>query len=186
MHLLLMRHAPLCPRTVPDAAQRCYGRTDWPADEAGTARAVSALMNGQYEITHVESSPAVRCMTLARQFDSPVITNPLLQELDFGSWEGRRWDDIPRDDIDAWAQNVWHYRPGGGENAAELRKRVRRALQHWKQHTPANGSALVVTHAGFIRMLLAETGQIEEQSRWNHPVPYATPLPLHIDRDLIP
>ena len=41
-----------------------------------------------------------------------------LAELDFGHWEMQSWDGIPRAEVDAWAADVAHYRPGGGESVA--------------------------------------------------------------------
>ena len=61
-----------------------------------------------------------RCLELARELATPRkprVSDDLV-ELDFGAWEGTPWEAVPRDELNAWAADVWGYRPGGGESAA--------------------------------------------------------------------
>ena len=51
-----------------------------------------------------------------------------LREFDFGTWEGVRWDAIPRAELDAWAADFFHARPHGGESVHMLRERVETAI----------------------------------------------------------
>lgn len=69
---------------------------------------------------------------------------PSLRESDFGSWDGRLWSEIASHEIDAWAQNLAHTRPGGGESVAMLLDRVTQALRALPQQ------ALVVSHGGWM------------------------------------
>ena len=157
MRLLLLRHFPVLAEPG-----LCYGRLDLPAEERtlATLQTLTGLP--------VFSSPAHRCLQLAQTLHPDPAMWPELQELDFGSWEGLRWDDIERAQIDAWAANIWHYRAGGGESAAMLRERWRCAVQKWRESRLE--AAIVITHAGIIRMALAEQGLITEEARWNHPI----------------
>lgn len=70
--------------------------------------------------------------------------DPDLREVDFGSWDGLPWTDIPFDEVDAWASNLMHYAPGGGEPVEKLLARVSRCLAR----LPAQ--AMVVGHGGWI------------------------------------
>ena len=72
--------------------------------------------------------------------------------MDFGSWEELAWNDIPRDGLDAWADDPLHYRPGGAESPAELFQRVKR---FWLARCGLEGDQLWVTHAGPLRCFLA-------------------------------
>ncbi|MEW9898421.1 histidine phosphatase family protein [Chitinivorax sp. PXF-14] len=171
MRLILMRHPP-----VASGSGLCYGRLDLPCDSAAIDASVAALDG--WRGLPVYSSPAQRCLALAGRLAAPPIVWPSLQELDFGTWEGRRWDDIARSEIDAWAADIWHYRPGGGENAAMLRSRWHEAIAGWRLAAPE--AAIVVTHAGPIRMALAEAGQLGAAERWSAPIAHARPYILEL------
>ena len=82
-----------------------------------------------------------------------VILDPRLAEMHFGAWEMCEWDAIARYEIDEWAANLLDYRPGGGETVLEVAQRVHAFhadLRLWQCE-----SAILVCHAGTIRMLLA-------------------------------
>lgn len=163
MQLILMRHPP-----VLEGAGRCYGRLDLVADEQALPASLAALV--PYRGWPVYTSPAQRCRQLAEAFHPAPEVWPDLQELDFGRWEGMRWDDVPRTELDAWAADIWHYQPGGGESAAMLLARWESAVRGWQ----AQGleRVVVVTHAGVIRMALAQAGLIDEEVRWDWPIEY--------------
>jgi alpha-ribazole phosphatase len=76
-----------------------------------------------------------------------------LAEMDFGAWELRPWSEIPRADIDAWTADLLHYRPGGAENVLDVARRVQAFVADLRAP-----SALIVCHAGTIRLLTALHG----------------------------
>lgn len=164
MQLILLRHPP-----VLDGAGRCYGRFDLAADPAAIDASLCAL--APWAGWPVFTSPALRCLTLAQRLHPAPQVIPELQELDFGRWEGVRWDDVPRAELDAWATDIWYYRPGGGESAAMLLDRWQRLLARWQ--AAGLERAVVVSHAGVIRLALAEARLIAEAARWDWPVEYA-------------
>ena len=131
----------------------CHGRTEVPLadsfpDEAAAVRAcVEAALDGRAFSLH--SSPAGRCRRLAEVFGVPFAIDPRLQELDFGDWEGRAWDALPRAALDAWGDDFVRVGPPGGERFSDLAVRAEAAL------AALSGHAVVVTHAGVIRALLA-------------------------------
>jgi alpha-ribazole phosphatase len=135
--LYLVRH--LAPLVAPGI---CYGRTDLDA----VAGSVAGLPSG----VPVYSSPLRRCLALARTLGDTVIIDQRLAELDFGSWEMRRWDEIGRAEIDAWAADVVRYRPGGTESVFDMAGRVK----GFYDDLPP-GPAIVICHAGTIRLLTA-------------------------------
>lgn len=150
MRLYLIRHPqPLV------APQTCYGRSDLGVDAAELARVADALRGQLPPDAPLYSSPLQRCALLADQLTQhghpPPIRDARLAELFFGDWEMRSWSDIPRDEVDAWAADLLHYRPGGGENLLQAADRVRAFYQalRWSR----TGSAVVVCHAGTIRLL---------------------------------
>lgn len=166
MQLILMRHPP-----VLNTQGICYGRHDLQADPATIADCLAAL--APWRDWPVFSSPALRCRQLTEAFSSKAQYWLHLHELDFGRWEGLPWESIAREELDAWATDIWHYRPGGGENADMLRFRWEYVLACWREMGLVR--AVVITHAGMIRMALAESGLIAESERWIYPIEYGKP-----------
>jgi alpha-ribazole phosphatase len=147
--LFLVRH----PRPdVPEGL--CYGASDVPIDAAHLTELLDALPRRLPAAADLYSSPLSRCLRLARGlrdagFGEPTV-DPRLREMDFGRWEGRRWGDLPRVEIDAWRDDLERYVPPGGEPLTALAERAGafvRAL-------PSGRDAVVVTHAGVIQTLL--------------------------------
>ena len=101
------------------------------------------------------SSPLDRCASvaawIAMQWDAPLHIDADLSELDFGDWELRRWDDIERPMIDAWAADIEHGAPHGGESAAAVASRAQRWLARAGHGSPR--TIVAFTHAGVIRLL---------------------------------
>ena len=75
----------------------------------------------------VYSSPLSRCLRLAQGLQAAGFAEPVvdarLREMDFGRWEGRGWSEVPRDQIDAWRDDIVRYVPPGGESLASLAER---------------------------------------------------------------
>lgn len=148
MRLYLIRH--LAPQV---AAGVCYGRTDLEVDPALEAAALPALRAALPAPLPLFSSPLRRCVSLAQQLGGEIHFDARLAELDFGAWEMQRWDSIARAEVDAWAADVVHYRPGGGDNVIGMAQRISAFYEELiAAHLPA---AAVVCHAGAIRLLAA-------------------------------
>ena len=143
MRLHLIRHPkPLIEPGI------CYGQLDILAkiENSDLVRLRAELLPD----LPVWSSPLLRCRQLAEQLHRQPIFDARLAEMNFGEWEGRPWDEIPRHQLDAWADDVMGYAPPGGESPATVQ---RRALDFVAGlNVP---EAVIVTHAGVIRMLLA-------------------------------
>ena len=144
MDMILLRH------TKPAGAQGlCYGRTDLALGPCFAAHA-GRIVQDLPDVARIVTSPLSRCAALARVIGQArglaVDTDPRLTEMDFGAWEGVPWADIPRHELDAWAADLLHARPHGGESVADLRARVLPAL---RDH--AQAGTLVVTHHGVIK-----------------------------------
>lgn len=151
MKLWLVRHA----RPVV-ADPICYGRLDVEVDPAQTSELAMTLARQLPLGVHLRVSPRQRCAKLAQQLskarpDLIPHADPDLAEMDFGSWEGQRWDALGAPALDAWVQDFGHHRPGGGESVNEVMHRVGRALQQTRAEATATGQAVWLTHAGVIR-----------------------------------
>ena len=147
MPLTLLRH------TTPNHHQGlCYGRLDLDLADSFLVEARIALA-ALGKMTAIYSSPLSRCMRLAE-----VMEEPRLIEMDFGQWEGLPWSDLPREELDAWAEDFMHARPHGGESVAMLRERVLSALDDISKARSLD-AVLCVTHSGVIRAAMAGGAQ---------------------------
>ncbi|MCL1879284.1 MAG: alpha-ribazole phosphatase family protein [Actinomycetia bacterium] len=186
MRLYLIRHPqPLAAEGI------CYGRSDLDVAAADLQTCTAALRE-QLDVRAVErwiSSPLQRCSKLAvalsgavgaaveqgagqdagqappcSQDSYPVLLDERLLEMDFGSWEGMRWEDIDRRDFDCWAADYLHNAPPGGESLQAVVGRTQQLLQ--ELHDQPWQSVAVVAHAGVIRSILTELLDIPFPSTW--------------------
>lgn len=163
--LVLLRHT--APAIEPGI---CYGRLDLDLAEPGAEAEIAAALDAlPFQPVRIVTSPALRCRRLAEaaaaRFACPLAEEPRLWEMDFGSWEGRQWADIPRAELDAWAADFMQASPHGGETVAAMKARVRGALQAL---TAAPVPTLAVTHAGVLKTVAALNGK-EDPWRFSPP-----------------
>ncbi len=143
--ILVIRH------TRPDIrAGLCYGRLDVACEsgafENWTCREALALNSIVY------SSPSRRCHDLAlKAWPTFVCRDERLMEFDFGDWEGRHWDDIPREESAQWMADCFNQAPPGGERLTTMIGRVRSFIKDLPQKP---GPFVLFTHGGVIRLLL--------------------------------
>lgn len=163
MDIYLIRHT----QTAADSGL-CYGQSDialadsFPDEMTDLHQKLPEFD----EDCKVFSSPLTRCLQLAKTFSDAVTTDARLQELDFGAWEGKRFDDIDADALQHWSNNFVTAAPPNGENFEDLYQRTgsfwqellaTEAPAHAPRPRPAGEAeqVLVITHAGVIRALLA-------------------------------
>jgi alpha-ribazole phosphatase len=173
MHIYLIRHPPPI-----DADGLCYGRLEVKVEREAIIAAAESLSGRLSSQTlasaPIYSSPSSRCLGLAQHIASPRQPAPAddLIEMNFGLWQGLRWDAIAQDEIDAWAKDVWQYRPGGGESAEMVAVRWERWLQQVRQRH--DGDVVAVTHAGVIRVALARSGRIPDSLALEAHIPFGS------------
>jgi len=168
MDLYLIRHT----RTQA-APGVCYGASDVPL-AATHVEDCAAVARRLPEVQAVWSSPLARCRALAEAIALRSGVAPRfdarLAELDFGEWEGRRWDAIGRRQSDAWAEAVWRVAPPGGETYRALHARVGAALAQIRAGDVQ--CAALVAHAGPIRAALVHCLRWDEESFPETPLDY--------------
>lgn len=166
MRLILVRHAqPLVALGV------CYGAMDMPADSQATRQAAAKLAPSLSNGVQVIASPLKRCQQLAQSLedlrpDLPHQTDARLTEMNFGCFEGQRWDSISPQAMDAWTRDFWQHRFGGVESVAALMARV---ASVWDDARASGQPQVWITHAGVIRAatLLAQgVRRIDRAQDW--------------------
>ena len=167
--MIVMRHA------RPLREDICYGRSEVDVEPVASAlhRVIGALADQPIE--RIVSSPALRCLELARaiaqQLRRPLACDERLRELDFGAWEGRQWSDIEVRDgarYQAWVHDWKRTAPPGGETLDRLTLRAR----CWLARSRPTQGWLVVTHAGVIRALRVLIDGCSWESALAQPVRY--------------
>jgi alpha-ribazole phosphatase len=164
--IILVRH------TRPALAEGiCYGRMDlelaptWPQEfEQCLAQIPRASL--------ILSSPSSRCLRLAQALGSrdtaDIQIDERLLELNFGEWEGRAWDDIPREGIDEWVADPVDYAPGNGESLRTLWMRVLQLREVLLERL--SGTVVIVAHHGPLRALMAQAAGRPMESMLDHQI----------------
>ena len=152
MQVFLIRH----PRPLIEPGL-CYGRLDVDCEDPLPVAARLRLPPA----TTIISSPLRRARRLAEALDAQPSIDARLAEIDFGDWEGQRWDGIERAAIDAWAADVLNFTPPVGESVADLQRRAVACTLELAAELAADAPRVaLVTHAGVIRALLGHWRQL--------------------------
>lgn len=147
MEVFFIRHTtPLVDKGI------CYGQTDlelaptFPEEQRSVLNQLPAAFDAVY------SSPLKRCFRLATKLSGEkLLVDDRLKELDFGEWEMKPWESLPRGALDLWMADYVHNAPPGGESMLEMQVRV---LAWWKDLQSAGFQRIaVVTHGGIIRIM---------------------------------
>lgn len=159
--LFLVRHTP-----VNISKGTCYGSTDAPLDEPQFAASLPTI-HLQLPLRAVMlCSPLSRCLQLARALhtlstERLLTVAPELVERDFGRWEGRDWNHVPRDQIDAWAANYLHYSPPDGESVALMASRTVAALTLALRNKTTDAPLIIISHAGPLAAICAHLSGVD-------------------------
>ena len=149
MEIYLIRHTtPLVAKGV------CYGQTDLDVTETFITEANIIKAHLPSTIQQVYSSPLQRCTKLAAHLfpEKDIQLQNELMEINCGIWEMKRWDDIPREDIEPWMKDFVNMRTPQGENYSDLYHRVTGAFEDIAlKPLPA----AIVAHGGVLRSILS-------------------------------
>lgn len=127
----------------------CYGQLDVPipSNYIEIQAKITSGLSINYDAIY--SSPLTRCKLLAEQISNKVIFDDRLKEINFGDWEGKKWDDINQKELNQWMQNYIETAPPNGESLKDLVNRFSNFISDIsiKNHS----KILIITHAGIIR-----------------------------------
>jgi broad specificity phosphatase PhoE len=153
----LLRHGAI---QTPEGGKRYIGWQDHALSDQGVrqARAWAEYFSDK-ALGTIYSSDLIRCLETARAIAGRCSLEPQplpeLREVSLGEWEGRRFDAVRAADPNGFhmrGRHIADHRPPGGESFADLQRRVWPVFK--KLATGAHTTALFVTHAGVIRVLL--------------------------------
>lgn len=154
--LLLVRHAA---HALQDRAVLVGRTADVGLGETGRAtlpglvgrlatKPADAVLSGPLERAIATATPIAARLGLALQ------VAPELDELDYGEWTGRSFDDLAHDSRwAAWNAYRSGHRPPGGESMLEVQARVVGLVERLRRLHP-DGRVVLVSHADVIRALV--------------------------------
>ncbi len=174
LKVILARHA----ETIWNEQMRYIGRTDLDLSELGqnNARLLAQYLSDSpiIEFFSSDMNRAIQtAQAVAQNFGSKVERRPLLNEIDFGVWEGLTYNQIIRRYpvfAQQWATNPYSVNIPEGEPWSVFTKRV---LLGWNEtirmaaaQADEEKTVLIVTHAGCIKIILAEILGFPREKAW--------------------
>jgi broad specificity phosphatase PhoE len=122
--ILFVRHG----ETAANRARLALGRADPELTDRGHRQvAAVAKVLAEEPIVAVRTSPLQRAVlmgqAIARHHGIEAQVDERLVELDYGSWDGRSFTELPPDDVARWREDPT-FAPPGGESLADVAERV--------------------------------------------------------------
>ncbi len=149
MAIYLIRH------TTPNIEKGiCYGQSDLDITDSFIDEVSMIKPHLPENILNVYSSPLQRCRKLAETLfpDHTVSLYDDLMELNCGTWELQKWNDIPKTEIQPWMDDYVNVQVPMGESYVQLHERVIRRFEWVAQQTLP---AVMVAHGGVLRSILS-------------------------------
>ncbi|WP_196890331.1 alpha-ribazole phosphatase [Aureivirga marina] len=171
MEIKLIRH------TTPDIGKGiCYGQSDIPLKKTFNEEAKIVLEKlGSSSGFKVYSSPLKRCTYLAEKINPEFTISKSLLEMNFGDWEMKPWNSIPRESSEAWMQDFVHVKVPNGESYIELYTRV---ISFLNTIISKNENAIFVTHSGVIRSILAHITDLKLKDSFTFDIPFGSVISI--------
>jgi alpha-ribazole phosphatase len=173
--VLLVRHAHT------DMAGRFCGRSDPDLSQLGQQQLQEIVQRiGRWPFTKVYSSSRMRARrtaeTVAASRCLDVNVRSGLDEIHFGTWEGKSWAEIEAlypVDATRWLNAHPAGAATGGEPYVNFQQRVLNEFRYLAKEAQ-NTCIAIVTHAGFIRTALVSVAGPDAADAWALPLEYGT------------
>ncbi|MEE2923162.1 MAG: histidine phosphatase family protein [bacterium] len=159
--LYLIRHG----ETVSNASGTFQGQTNSPLSELGIIQAqrlAGRLKKEHINVDRLISSTLGRAIEtaeyIAQAIECKLETEPGLQEIDLGNWEGLRWDQISDNfpkHSNEYHQKWWTFKDHEGESWHEALERFNSTIMRLVDNSPEK-NLMLVTHGGVIRVFVAK------------------------------
>ena len=160
MEIFVIRHT-----EVYNPENLCYGNFDIPLMKNYKNKSKKIFDNLPKDLDKIYTSPSKRCTDLIKSMNLKFSEITELRELDFGDWEGKKWDEINQIDLNIWMLDFINNSPKNGEKMIDLYNRV---IQFTESIVDLNFSKILfVTHAGVIRALLSNALNISLKDTFN-------------------
>lgn len=170
LKLFLVRHG----RTKWNLEGRYQGITNTSLVPEGIRQAkLSAVYLSKVRFSGIYSSPLGRAVETSEVFKKVLkkgyIVRENLKELNFGKWEGLKFDEINEQynqDYQNWLKDPYSNPPTEGESFTSVTKRALAELKRIFEENPDNSNILIISHGGLIVSLLVYWLRIPPE-RWS-------------------
>lgn len=167
--IFLIRHG----QTLWNEEGRYQGDKDMGLTSTGIRQAkLAARYLSKVNLCGIYSSPLKRAADTAAVIGKSkklkVAVKENLKEINFGKWEGMKFDEISKkfhDDYHNWLKDPYNNSPTGGESFKNVQQRAVNVINNIISGNEDRRSVAVVTHGGIIVSLLVHWLQIPV-SRW--------------------
>lgn len=159
----------------------CYGQKEVPLADtfAEEARSLQSKLPNSFDAIYC--SPVRRCKRLAQKFSREnIFYEKALMEMNFGKWEGKKWNDITQEELHKWMEDFVNIPTPKGENLLELYLRVSSFVDILRNKDYER--VLLITHAGVIRCLWAYLLEIPLYNIFKIPVNYGEVFAFSLDK----
>lgn len=173
MEIHVIRHT-----AVENPENLCYGFAEMSLRKGYVEDFKTLEIDKDYDV--IVSSPSERCCLLAEFFKFDYQTDERLREMNFGSWELKKWTEIPEEEINPWYKDFVSVKASGGENLLEMQTRV---LSFWQDLIDKKSmeKVLIITHAGVIRLILQAVLQFPLENMFTIQIDYGKKVIIHFN-----
>jgi phosphoserine phosphatase len=164
-HLILIRHG----ESIANHQKRYQGQsfdTDLTSRGHLQAKALAAAIADQKKY-RVFASPLKRTLQTAAPLSPPILPEPLLLEINHGTWEGKQveeFDLLERRVLTTWQTAPHRTQMIEGEHFADV---VDRCQQFLAKASALKGSSIAVTHDVIIRIIIAQAAGLPFSRIWD-------------------
>ena len=152
LELFLLRHGQV-------SQENCYiGATDVDISDIGKLQLKrQRMLLSSLDFDEIISSPLKRCTQTYSllELDKEAVLDHRIREVDFGSWEERRFDEIAENypaEIEKWSDNPENFIFPNGEAIFDFRTRIIEFCEYLK--TLSSSRVLIISHGGVIRHMI--------------------------------
>ena len=159
--IYLIRHG----ETISNANATFQGQTNSPLSKLGRKQAqvlAHRLRKDQIKVDRLIASTLGRAIETAQYISESIQceieTDPELQEINLGNWEGLSWNQISDkfpQYSDEYHEKWWQFKQHGGESWTEALERFYSAVLRLVNTSPSK-NLMIVAHGGVIRVLIAK------------------------------
>ncbi|WP_427339678.1 alpha-ribazole phosphatase [Caloranaerobacter sp. DY30410] len=168
MKLILVRHG----ETQANIDKLYSGWTDFPLTDRGKEQVKNLLeILSKENIDTIYSSPLSRALVTAeiisKHIGKKIYVSEKLKEMNFGIFEGKSYKEISETyhlEWEKWINDNIKYRIPNGESLIDMYNRVTQFIDKLKDK---DGTFLLVTHAGVIRIVITYLLNLNIDEMWH-------------------
>ncbi len=178
MEIYLVRHTEtVCEKGI------CYGQSDVDIREP-YIEIFNDILKQLPQDAILYSSPLQRCKILANHILSNsnvdlIKEDSRLMEMNFGDWELKNWNEIPKEILDPWMADFVKTAVPNGESFIELDNRVQDFFEK-EIYNNYTQPVIIVAHSGVIRSVLCKISGSSLQDAFINKLDYGVVIKIQI------